>query len=82
MPGYQFREEALMPSDLEAADGVFITSSTRDALAVHAISSLRVQNEANHVVEAVNRALNRCREDYVASHHQPALVENSHVTAL
>ena len=35
-PGIRVEEKALKPGDLEAADEVFITSTTRDLLPVHA----------------------------------------------
>ncbi len=43
VPGIVVREAKLMPADLERADGLFITSSTRDLLLVKEVQSLRIQ---------------------------------------
>lgn len=43
VPGITIREQALTPKDLEAADGLFITSSTRDLLPVASIDGLTIQ---------------------------------------
>ena len=43
VPGIVVREAKLMPADLERADGLFITSSTRDLLLVKEVQPLRIQ---------------------------------------
>lgn len=43
VPGMEIAEAVLMPADLEAADEVFITSSTRELLPVRAIDGLNIR---------------------------------------
>lgn len=43
IPGYRVSERTLLPTDLEAADEVFITSSTRDTLPVMSVESLNIR---------------------------------------
>ena len=43
IPGYRIGEAVLTPADLEAADEVFVTSSTRDTLPVAAIEGLNLR---------------------------------------
>lgn len=45
VPGITVREENLRPASLEKADGLFITSSTRDLLPVAHIEGLRIQQD-------------------------------------
>lgn len=45
VPGVHISEQHLTPADLERADQVFITSSTRDLLAVEHIESLSLRHE-------------------------------------
>ena len=64
VPGIQVIERALKPGDLEQADQVFITSTTRDLLAAVSIEGLKVRNEGN-VAERLVKALEEYRLDYV-----------------
>ena len=48
-PGISVEEAPLKLRDLEAADGVFITSSTRDLLPVRAIDGLSIRQESSAV---------------------------------
>jgi branched-chain amino acid aminotransferase len=66
-PGIQVLERALKPRDLERADQVFITSTTRDLLPATFIEGLSVRNEGD-VVDRLVKALEDYREDYVKSH--------------
>ena len=66
--GVEIGERTLLPRDLEEADQVFITSSTRDLLAVREVESLRVRSEGR-VVEVLSKAFREYREGYVAAHH-------------
>ena len=52
--GYTVEERALMPADLEQADGVFITSTTRELLTVREIEGLTIQagSEARDALQA------------------------------
>jgi len=64
VPGIQVIERALKPGDLEQADQVFITSTTRDLLAAVSIEGLKVRNAGN-VAERLVKALEAYRLDYV-----------------
>ncbi len=44
-PAYQVREAPLLLEDLERADGIFITSSTRDLLPVREIEGLSIRHD-------------------------------------
>lgn len=65
--GVRVTERALTPADLEQADQVFITSTTRDLLPVHSIEGLRIRNSSN-VVTVLEEAIVRYRAAYIASH--------------
>ena len=62
--GIAVREETLLPRDLENADEVFITSSTRDLLSVTSIEGLQIKHGAE-VMEKLREALVAYREAYV-----------------
>jgi branched-chain amino acid aminotransferase len=64
VPGIQVIERALKPGDLEQADQVFITSTTRDLLPAVSIEGLKVRNAGN-VAERLVKALEEYRLDYV-----------------
>lgn len=63
--GLQISEKLLMPSDLERADGVFITSTTRDALAVRSIENLAVRSGAGEVLRGIQQSIADWRETYI-----------------
>ncbi len=65
-PGIEITERTLLPRDLEEADQVFITSSTRDLLPVSEIESLKVRSEGKRVVATLSKAFREYRESYVA----------------
>ncbi len=68
VPGFRISEAVLMPADLEAADEVFVTSSTRDTLPVAAIEGLHlrfVAPEARQGRLAVQQAFNSYLQSYV-----------------
>ncbi len=70
IPGYQTGEATLFPQDLEAADEVFVTSSTRDTLPVAAIEGLqlRVNPSGDRPGRlAVKQQFNKYLDSYVAS---------------
>ena len=60
VPDIVVREARLMPEDLAAADGLFITSSTRHLLRVKAVQSLHIRQG-----DEVRARLNRAFEDYL-----------------
>ncbi len=64
VPGYQVVEQDLRPEDLEKADEVFITSTTREVLAVGEIEGLKVgQNDAARL--ALQDAFSKYCDAYV-----------------
>ena len=65
-------ERTLTPGDLERADQVFITSTTRDLLPVVFIEGLNLRNRAG-VVDQLVKALEKFRMDYVKSNAAPVL---------
>ena len=66
-PGIRVMERMLKPEDLERADQVFITSTTRDLLPAVIIKGLTVRNTRN-VVDPLVKALEAYRFDYVKRH--------------
>src|SRR5271170_7305444 len=64
VPGIKVLERALTPRDLERADQVFITSTTRDLLPATFIEGLNARNEGS-VVDRLVKALEDYRQDYV-----------------
>jgi len=70
-PGVRVSERALTAADLDSADEVFITSTTRDLLPVSRIGQRAVQN-AGRAREALQTAFSRYVEDYVAARQRQA----------
>jgi branched-chain amino acid aminotransferase len=66
-PGIRVEEKALLPGDLEAADEVFITSTTRDLLPVWQIEDKKI-GRADHTRQALARAFSEYVRNYVAAH--------------
>jgi branched-chain amino acid aminotransferase len=62
--GISVHEQTLLPQDLEQADGVFITSTTRDLLPVSFVEGLRIK-EDNSAMGLLREALVQYREEYV-----------------
>jgi branched-chain amino acid aminotransferase len=65
VPGLVIREETILPNDLEKADLVFITSSTRDVVSVTDIESLRIHNRSE-AGTLLAQALASYREAYIS----------------
>ncbi len=63
-PGIKVMERALKPQDLERADQVFITSTTRDLLPAVFIEGLKIRNVGD-VVDWLVKALEDYRIEYV-----------------
>ena len=63
-PGLSMSEKAITPADLERADQVFITSSTRDLLPVSSVEGLSIRNTGS-AVERLSQAFSEYRERYV-----------------
>jgi branched-chain amino acid aminotransferase len=68
--GIGVRERTLMPADLEAAEEVFITSTTRNLLPVRQIEDLAV-GRSNRVWEAMETAFEQYVGRYIAEHPSP-----------
>jgi branched-chain amino acid aminotransferase len=68
--GVEVVEQVLLPGDLEAADEVFITSSTRELLPVAAIKGLRIRS-GQGVRDRLQAAFTEHVRNYVAAHRRP-----------
>jgi branched-chain amino acid aminotransferase len=67
VPGIDIVEKPLMPSDLEAADEVFITSTTRDLLPVLQIEEKQIARGSRTRVP-LQQAFSAHVRDYIAKH--------------
>jgi branched-chain amino acid aminotransferase len=70
VPGINIRETTLLPEDLERADGLFITSSTRDLLPVASIHSLNIAHD-DSIRAILNQAFQQHLDSYCLT-RQPA----------
>jgi branched-chain amino acid aminotransferase len=70
VPGIPIREATLSLEDVEHADGVFITSTTRNLLPVDSIAG-RPVNHASAVRDQLEAAFERYVEEYVAARARP-----------
>lgn len=59
------REQTIVPADLESSDEVFITSTTRDLLAVREVEGLTLRPSAERVMETLREALVAYRAAYI-----------------
>ena len=66
VPGLTIREAVLTPTDLEKADEIFITSSTRDLLPVRHIDSLDI-HQGDRVTPVLNHAFQQLLASYTSS---------------
>ena len=73
VPGLRAREKALKLPDLESADEVFITSSTREILPVVSIKSLHIK-QGRAVCHELQRAFRAYVDSYVASHKRTGII--------
>ena len=64
---YRVTERALTLHDLEAAEEVFVTSTTRDLLSVESVSGIPVRH-GTAASELLGEAFRAYRSGYVASH--------------
>jgi branched-chain amino acid aminotransferase len=67
VPGIEIGEKTLMPADLESADEVFITSTTRDLLPAVRIEEQKV-GRSERARQALGRAFSEFVKRYVADH--------------
>jgi branched-chain amino acid aminotransferase len=70
-PGIRVEEKRLMPGDLEAADEMFITSTTRDLLPVLQIDDKKI-GRTDQTRQALTRAFSEYVRNYVAAHKEVA----------
>ena len=78
VPGIELGEKILLPEDLESADGVFITSTTRDLLPVSAIGD-KPLGKSEEVRLELLRAFRRFLADYVTSNRPSACLTQTAV---
>lgn len=69
VPGIEVREQTLTLEDLEKADGLFITSSTRDLLPVASIHSLQIQ-QSDAVRQQLSQAFETHLRNYTKTHQR------------
>lgn len=74
-PGVRVCEKPLSPTDLETADQIFITSTTRDVLPVASIEGLKIRNTGTVALE-LRRAMEAYRAKYIEQHATTALSSN------
>jgi len=65
VPGVSVIERTLLLADLEGADQVFITSTTRDLMPVAHIEGLKVKSQGLAMVEQLEKAFAEYRDGYV-----------------
>ncbi len=67
VPGVQVLERTMLPRDLEAADQVVMSSTTRDFLPVSEIEGLALNNRGD-LLDHLSKAFEDYRRSYIASH--------------
>jgi branched-chain amino acid aminotransferase len=72
LPGIQINEKTLTPAELEGADEVFITSTTRNLLPVHEIEGKKI-GRRDHTRRALAEAFGEYVDRYVAAHKGAAV---------
>jgi branched-chain amino acid aminotransferase len=70
VPGFAIAEKTLLPADLESADEVFITSTTRELLAVTSVDGLKLKQSSGEVRQRLQAAFTEYVQTYVASHRK------------
>jgi branched-chain amino acid aminotransferase len=77
VPGLQVEEKTLLPAELEAADEVFITSTTRELLPVVSVEGMRLKSQGhpNGKVRAqLQKAFTTYVENYIASRKRADII--------
>jgi len=77
VPGLQVGEKTLVPADLEAANEVFITSTTRELLPVVSVQGLDLKSQDTQngkVLEGLRRAFRAYVEHYIASRKRADII--------
>ena len=72
VPGIRISEKTLMPADLEDADEVFITSTTRNLLPVREIEGRKI-GRTDHTERALSEAFGEFVARYVSQHKAAAI---------
>jgi branched-chain amino acid aminotransferase len=72
VPGIRIAEKKLTPAELEGADEVFITSTTRNLLPVHEIEGKKI-GRTDHTRRALAEAFGHFVDRYVAAHKTAAV---------
>jgi len=72
LPGFSAIEKTLSPKDLERAEQVFVTSTTRDFLPVSEIEGLNVRNDRAQLIAELEKAFDGFRRAYVEQNRVPA----------
>jgi branched-chain amino acid aminotransferase len=67
VPGLEVREAILLPPDLESADEVLVTSTTRGLLPVVSITGLKISHKRGPAGGRLRSALSTYMESYVAA---------------
>lgn len=75
VPGYSITEKSISPAELEQADEVFITSTTRELLPVVQIENRAVAN-LGVAGKALQAAFSRYVDEYVARHKAATAARN------
>jgi branched-chain amino acid aminotransferase len=70
IPGLDIREKTILPPDLESADEVFITSTTRELLPVASIEGLHIRSE-HAIRDRLQQAFSSCVKEYTAKRRKP-----------
>jgi branched-chain amino acid aminotransferase len=70
IPGFQVGERTLFPADLEQAEEVFVTSTTRDLLPVVRIEAKHVGSGTHRIREAAQAAFSAYTEAYIDQHKE------------
>ncbi len=71
VPGIQVKEAVLLPADLESADEVLVTSTTRGLLPAVSITGLKINHRGAPVCSRLQNALRAYMESYVAPRRRP-----------
>jgi branched-chain amino acid aminotransferase len=71
VPGIQVKEGVLLPADLESADEVLVTSTTRGLLPAVSITGLKINHRGAPVCSRLQNALRAYMESYVAPRRRP-----------
>lgn len=69
--GLKIGEKTLFPADLESADEVFLTSTTRELLPVYSVEGLSIRR-AQSVMDRCRAAFSDYASQYLAVHRRPA----------